>query len=148
MELKNYQFDTNYHQLQQQNQFRSNMVIEVNEEQSKNTARIKKDAKEIKLKCEECMITYSSKKRYDNHIEKHHTKKCLHKCMYCRSSFKRRVKLINHYSKTHPEFFQEDEVQQKQPINFKMKPSSIFHNIEILAQSDSNDSSSSSAWQI
>jgi uncharacterized C2H2 Zn-finger protein len=98
--------------------------------------------KQIKLRCEECMITYSSLKRYENHIEKHHTKKNRHRCSFCRSSFRRRARLMNHCFKTHPEKFQDENVQQKQSLNSQIKPS-IFHNIELLAQSDCKDSSSS-----
>lgn len=100
---------------------------------------------ELKLKCEECTITYSSQKRYDNHIEKHHTKVCRHKCNYCRSSFKRRGKLTKHLSKAHPEMFYGKEAVQKPTINSKIKRS-IFHSIDLLAQSDCSDLSSSSNW--
>lgn len=106
---------------------------------------LKVQAKKIELRCEECSITYSSQKRYDNHIEKHHTKVCLHKCPYCRySSFKRRGSLTKHLSKVHPEMFYGINAEQKPPINSNPKPS-IFHSIELLAQSDSNKSSSSSS---
>lgn len=138
--LKNYQFDTNYRQFKEE----KNITTDANE------VNQQKQVKKIQLKCGECTRTYTSQKRYDNHIEKHHTRKCLHKCKFCRSAFKRRVKLINHCSKAHPEYFYgvtTKEQEQQQLINSKIKPS-IFHNIELLAQSDSNDSSSSSSWQI
>lgn len=104
--------------------------------------------KQIKLRCEECMITYSSQKRYENHIEKHHTKKNRHRCSFCRSSFRRRTRLLNHCFKTHPDKVQDIEnvQQQKQSLNSQIKPS-IFHSIELLAQSDCKDSSSSRCWQ-
>ena len=89
----------------------------------------------LKLKCEECTITYSSKKRYDNHIEKHHTKINRHKCNYCRSSFKRRGKLTKHLSKAHPEMFYGKDAVQEPAIKSTIKRS-IFHSIDLLAQSD------------
>lgn len=101
--------------------------------------------KQIKLRCDECMITYSSQKRYENHIEKHHTRKNRHKCSFCRSSFKRRARLMNHTVKAHPDKFQATE-QKQPPLNSQIKPS-IFHSIELLAQSDCKDSSSSNCWQ-
>lgn len=92
--------------------------------------------KQIKLRCEECMITYSSQKRFENHMEKHHTKKNRHRCSFCRSSFKRRARLMNHYFKHHPDNVEDIENgQQKQPLISQIKPS-IFHSIELLAQSD------------
>lgn len=154
--LENYQFDTNYRQQLQPPQYRFNEMMLPNE--------VPPVVLKLTFKCDQCTITYSSRKRLDNHIEKHHTKKNLHKCPYCRSCFKRKVRLTNHFTKAHPEIFfgiandqkqqqqlpqsRRQQHQQKQPINPQTKPS-IFHSIELLAQSDSNDSSSSSLmWRI
>lgn len=72
--------------------------------------------------------------RYDNHMEKHHTKKFEHKCSYCKHYFKRQIKLKNHIFKAHPEKVQ--EYKRKSQVNLNIK-SSIFHNVELLALSDS-----------
>lgn len=102
--------------------------------------------KQIKLKCEECDATYSSQKRLDNHIEKYHMKKNRHRCSYCRSSFRRRGKLLNHGIKAHPEKFQEAErIERNQPSPTPQTKPSIFHSIELLAQSDCKDSSTTSS---
>jgi len=76
------------------------------------------------LKCENCPKIFKSIVRLENHIEKHHSRKLAYKCKYCRSSFKRKSKLLNHQHKSHSEKFSTS------------KKSSVFHNVELLAQSD------------
>ena len=77
-----------------------------------------------KLKCDNCPKIFKSIVRLENHIEKHHSRKLAYKCKYCRSSFKRKSKLLNHQHKSHSENFSTS------------KKSSVFHNVELLAQSD------------
>lgn len=76
------------------------------------------------FKCDNCPKIFKSIVRLKNHIEKHHSRKLAYKCKYCRSSFKRKSKLLNHQHKFHSEEFS------------SRKKSSVFHNVELLAQSD------------
>lgn len=79
------------------------------------------------FKCDNCKKLFKSKRRLDHHIEKNHNRKLTYKCKFCRSSFKRKSKLLSHQHKSHPE-------SQR---NQNQKPS-VFHNVELLAQSECN----------
>lgn len=141
-----YQFALSYYK-GHYSQFQYNLDSQLIATIAANEVHHEPPTKKIKLKCEECMITYSSQKRYENHIEKHHTKKNGYRCQYCRSSFRRKNRLMNHCFKAHSDEVQKIErIEQQKQQKSQIKPS-IFHSIELLAQSDCKDSSSSSCWQ-
>lgn len=111
------------------------------EQSSCSTTKSPTQARNFKLPCDGCNRSFTSKKRLENHTMKCLTKNANRKafsCKICARSFKKRVGLFKHTKKNHDgtnDLVEDKEIISEDEIEFKT--TSIFHHINLLAQSDS-----------
>lgn len=95
-------------------------------------------AKDFKLLCAGCKRNFTSKKRLENHFVKCKvTKKAAQdkfSCKKCSKTFKKRYGLYKHSMKYHDET--ESDMETLQKIDVPEEKRSIFHSIQLLAESD------------
>lgn len=114
--------------------------------------------RDFKLTCEHCGSVYTSRKRLQNHYEKcivlnPHLDEVI-VCKICKRTFRTNPGYANHMTKFHGETIKENEevkrirkrarseddieqVKQEMRQDVRHQKRSIFHSIELLAQSDS-----------
>lgn len=92
-------------------------------------------AKNFKLTCEGCEREYTSKKRLENHLVKckgfKRKTSLSFPCDQCKKIFKKKKTLDLHFKKYHG-----TKLENSLKYNEKISKPSIFHSIQLLAQSD------------
>lgn len=118
------------------------VILEAKISQSKSPTQ----ARDFKLTCESCKRSFTSKKRLENHQvrckETRRNDTNPFSCKECIKSFKKRSSLLKHTLKHHDgKQLDESSMEIIKTIQPEVMPSpqrSIFHSINLLAESDRN----------
>lgn len=137
----NTQFDYAVWALDEQNSaFNSdNQQIKESESESKSQKTLQAKVADPKLTCKGCKKTLTTEKRFEIHCV------CCKKfavyeselftCRRCKRKFEKRTSLKKHFRKHHSS--KNDNPQRPEDVSKKSSSNSIFHNISLLAESDS-----------